>query len=269
MVKKVSKIFYFIFILFLLSSCSEYNKVLKSSDYNKKYEAAVQYYEKKQYSKALPLLEELSSVYRGTDKAEKISFYYAYSTYAVGDYLLAGYQFNNFVKTFPASDKNEECAFLYAYCFFLESPRYSLDQMDTRNAIRELQIFINKYPESSHVKQSNELIVKLREKLERKYFEIAKQYYFLDDYNASIVSFENVLKDYPDTKYREEAMYLIVKSNYLYAVKSFDFKKAVRLKSTIDAYNKFLSYYSDSQYSKELENYYAGAKRRLESINSQ
>jgi outer membrane protein assembly factor BamD len=268
--KKFTNILVAVIIGLVFSSCSEYNKLLKSSDYNKKYDAAIKYYEAKDYSKALALLEELTSVYRGTNKAEKIMYYYAYATYASGDYLLAGYHFNNFVKTYPASDKTEECAFMYAYCYYLESPRYSLDQTDTKNAIKELQFFINKYPDSEKKKQCNELITTLREKLEKKYYEIAKQYYFLDDYKAAIVSFENVLKDYPDTKYREELMYLIVKTNYIYASKSTEVKKRERLQSTIDAYNKFISYFPEnSKYGKEAESYFAVAKKQIENLPKQ
>lgn len=249
----------------LFVSCSSYNKLLKSTDYNNKYDAAVKYYEKGDYIKALALLEELVSVYRGTDKAEKILYYYAYATYASGDFLLAGYHFNNYVKTFPLSDKSEECAFMYAYCFFKESPRYSLDQTDTKSAIREMQSFITKYPGSSRVKQCNELIDKLRGKLEKKYYEIARQYYFLEDYKAAIVSFENLLKEFPDTKYREEVMYLAVKGNYFYALKSIESKKEERLKSAVGAYNKFVSYYPDnSKYNKEAETFYLNAKQQLE-----
>jgi outer membrane protein assembly factor BamD len=241
---------------------------LKSTDYEKKYNAAVSYYEKKEYVKELALLEELVSVYRGTNKAEKIMYYYAYSNYAVGDYLLAGYHFNNFVRTFPASDKVEECAFMYAYCYYLQSPRYSLDQTDTKNAIKELQFFLNKYPESSRKEQCNTLIASLREKLERKDYEIAMQYYFLDDYKAAIVALENLLKDYPDTKYREDAMFTIIKSNYLYAIKSVETKQAERLKSTIDSYHKFISYFPQgSKYSKEAEIYYQSAKAQLTKQN--
>jgi len=257
-------------LLVALSSCSKYNRILKSTDYNKKYDAAVAYYEQKEYTKALALFEELVSVYRGTSKAEKIMYYYAYSTYSTGDYLLAGYHFNNFVKTFPASDKTEECAFLYAYCYYLESPRYSLDQTDTKNAIKELQFFINKYPESKRKDECNDLITKLRAKLEKKYYEISKQYYFLDDYKAAIVSFENVLKDFPDSKYREEMMYLIVKANFVYAGKSIENKKAERLKLTVDAYNKFVSYYPEkSEYNKEAEGYFSSAKKQLENFPKQ
>ncbi len=258
-------IFLFLSFALVFSSCSNYNKLLKSSDYNKKYEAAMKYYDNKEYSKALALLEELVSVYRGTNKAEKIMYYYAYATYSMGDYLLAGYHFENFVKTFPASDKSEECSFMYAYCYYLESPRYSLDQTDTKNAIKELQLFINKYPESTRKEECNNLITKLRQKLERKNYEIAKQYYFLYDYKAAIVSFENLMKEFPDTKYREELMFLIIKSNYLYASKSIDKKKIERLKSTVEAYNKFISYYPESsKYNKEAEGYYSDAKKQLE-----
>lgn len=252
-------------VALVISSCSDYTRLLKSTDYNKKYDAAISFYEQKEYSKALALLQELVSVYRGTSKGEKIMYYYAYATYAVGDYLLAGYHFNNFVKTFPASDKAEDCAFMYAYCYFLESPRYSLDQTDTKSAIKELQYFMNKYPDSKRKDECNNLMAKLREKLEEKYYKISKQYYFLDDYQASITAFENVLKDFPDTKYREEVMYLIVKANYIFATKSTETKKDSRFKSTVDSYNKYASYFSEnSKYLKDAESYYLSAKKQLE-----
>ncbi|MBI3502958.1 MAG: outer membrane protein assembly factor BamD [Bacteroidetes bacterium] len=256
-------------ICFVFFSCSDYNRLLKSTDYNKKYEAAIKYYDDKQYTKALTLLEELVSVYRGTNKAEKIMYYYAYATYSTGDYLLAGYHFENFVKTFPASDKTEECSFMYAYCYYLESPRYSLDQTDTKNAIKELQMFINKYPDSKRKEECNELMSKLRAKLEMKYYEIAKQYYFLEDYKAAVVACGGVLKDFPDTKYREELMFLIVKSNYLYASKSIEKKKIERLKLTVDAFNKFVSYYSETnKYYSEAEGYSLNAKKQLDNLKA-
>ena len=247
------------------SACSDYNKLLKSTDYNKKYDAAIKYYDKGDYVKSLALLEELVSVYRGTEKGEKILYYYAYATYFSGSYIMAGYYFNNFVKTFPVSSHAEECAYMYAYCFYLESPRYSLDQTDTKNAIKELQYFINKYPGSTRMKECNELGDKLRSKLEKKYYEISKQYFFLDDYKAAVISFENLLKDFPDTKYREEVMFLILKSNYIYAIRSIETKKEERCKSTIDAYYKFKSYYSEnSKYIKDAENIFTGTKKYIE-----
>ncbi|MFH1005696.1 MAG: outer membrane protein assembly factor BamD [Bacteroidota bacterium] len=261
-------IFLIIVAAIFCSACSDYNKLLKSTDYNKKYEVAVKYYDNGDYIKALALLEELVSVYRGTEKGEKILYYYAYATYASGNYILAGYYFNNFVKVFPNSSRTEECAYMYAYCFYMESPRYSLDQTDTKNAIKELQYFINKYPNNTRMKECNELIDKLRVKLEKKYYEISKQYFFLYDYKAAVSSFENLLKDFPDTQYREEVMFLILKANYIYALKSIETKKEERHKSTIDAYYKFLSYYSDnSKYMKDAGSIFISTKKQIEQLH--
>jgi outer membrane protein assembly factor BamD len=256
-----------VLIALLASACSKYNRLLKSNDLTKKYDAAIAYYDKKDYPKALSLFEELVGMYRGTDKAEKIMYYYAHATYAVGDYLLAGYHFNNFVKTYPASTKTEECAYMYAYCFYLESPKYSLDQTETKNAIKELQSFINRYPKSDKREECNSLITRLRGKMEMKCFEIAKQYYLLEDYKAAILSTENLLKDFPDTKYREEAMYMLVKANYIFAAHSFDFKKEERYKAVLDSYNKYASFYGkESRYAKDAEGYYVSAKKQLNKL---
>ena len=68
----------FISLSLILLSCSKYQKVLKSTDFSMKYDKAIEFYNKGDFNRALPLLEELSSVYRGTDKSEEISYYYAY-----------------------------------------------------------------------------------------------------------------------------------------------------------------------------------------------
>ena len=80
----------------VLSSCSKYQKILKSSDLNLKFEKAVMYYEKDDYNRALPLLEELSTAFRGSAKAEEVNYYYAYCHFSLGDYLLASYLFDTY-----------------------------------------------------------------------------------------------------------------------------------------------------------------------------
>ena len=49
----------------VLSSCGEYNKVLKSTDNEYKYEAAKSYFAKGQNSKAATLLEDLALIMKG------------------------------------------------------------------------------------------------------------------------------------------------------------------------------------------------------------
>lgn len=258
-------------VLSLIFACSNYDKLVKSTNLEKKYEYALKYYEKGNYSKALPLFEELASVYRGTSKAEKILFYYSYTNYNMGDYVLAGYHFKNFAKTYPASEHAEECAYMTAYCYYLNSSPYTLDQSDTKEAIKEFQLFVNQYPKSLRVASSNEMIDKLRGKLEKKVYEIAKQYYNIGDYKAAMYSFKNILNDFPDTRYREELSFLIVKSGYLLAVNSIESKKEERLTSAIAAYQNFVDVFPKSPYLREAESIYESAlkmKERLKTKNS-
>ena len=58
-------------ITILLTSCGEYNKILKSNDRDVKYTYAQKYFEEKKYSRSITLLEELISYFKGTDKAEE------------------------------------------------------------------------------------------------------------------------------------------------------------------------------------------------------
>ena len=217
----LKKQYFLIFILSIITftffSCSKYQKLLKSSDYNLKYEKAIEYFEDEDYYRSLSLLEEILSVYRGTSKAEKISYYYAYCHYHQKEYILAGYHFQNFATTFPNSEYTEECEFQSAYCYFLNSYKPSLDQSITYKAIETFQLFINKYPDSERINKSNELIDKLRYKLETKSFNNAKLYLNLGDYKAATISLKSSLIEFPDTPYREELLYLILKSEFLFA----------------------------------------------------
>jgi outer membrane protein assembly factor BamD len=214
----------------------------------------MKYYEEKDYYRALQLFDQLLPVYRGTDKAEKIAYRYAYCYFNQEQFTLASFEFNTFAQSFPKSDKAEECLYMSAYCKYLDSPVSSLDQTSTMDAIKELQIFINMYPESKRVPECNELLDKLRYKLQTKYFETAKLYYNIEDYNAAITAFKSILKEFPETKYKESILYYIVKANYKYASKSIDAKKYTRYTSTIDAYNAFKNDYPQSAYMKECNN---------------
>ena len=224
-------------------SCSKYQKVLKSDDLGYKYEMAVKYYDKGDWFRAESLFGELIGLYRGLGKAEQIYYYYAYCNYYMEDFIMAGYYFKSFVNTYPTSNHAEECLYMSAYCYYLNSPISSLDQTNTVRAINEMQLFINRYPTSERVTTCNELMDVMRIKLETKAFDNSKLYFNIGSYKAAIVSFKNVLKDFPDTRFKEESLFYILKSNYLLAHNSIESKKQERLETTIKSYNDFENYH--------------------------
>jgi len=247
----------------------KFNKLVKSTDMEAKYAAAVAYFEKENYTRALALFEELMSVYRGTAKAEEIHFYYAYCNYNTDDFIIAGYHFRQFVRTYPTSKHTEECAYMNAYCFYLTSPEYSLDQIDTKLAIKEFQKFTNQYPKSDKIPKCNEILDELRAKLERKAYETAKLYYNMSDYKASVASFDNFIKDFPGSNHVEELTYLSIKSYYLLALNSIEAKKQERFKAAVDLYLKFVASNPKSNYLTQAEIIYTSSLKQLEKYNKQ
>jgi outer membrane protein assembly factor BamD len=249
--------------LLLFSSCSDYNKVVKSTDFEFKYKKALEYYEGGEYVKSSTLLKELLNVFRGTSRADKVYYYYAKSQFGMKDNLMAGHYFKTLVKEFPRSEFAEESQFMVGYCFYLDSPSPRLDQQVTQNAIDALQLFINVYPKSTRVEEANRLIIELRDKLVYKSYLSGKLYYDLKNYKAAVVALTSSLKDFPDTKYREELMFMLLKAKFLLATKSIDEKKRERLSSALDEYFTFVDEYPDSKHRKEAEKYHTTTAKML------
>lgn len=235
----------------IIAGCGKHQKLIKSTDNEAKYAAALDYYDEKDYYRSLQLFQQLINVYQGTDKAEKLQFYYAYCYYYQKDNVLASYYFKRFVTNYPKSVYAEEAMFMNAYCYFLDSPISSLDQTNTYTAIKELQLFINLYPGSARVDEANKLIDQLRAKLQRKDLDIASLYLKMKLYEAAIYCYKNVLKDYPDTEYKEEILYSILKSNFFFAENSIISKQPERYQAALDAYNELVFQYPETKYLKD------------------
>ncbi len=250
-------------ILLITASCGDYNKIVKSTDYDFKYKKAVEYYEDGEYVRSATLFRELVNIYRGTSRADKIYYYYAKSMIGQKDYLMAGHYFKSLVKEFPTSEYVEEAQFMIGYCSYLLSPKPRLDQQVTQNAIDALQLYINLYPYSDRVEEANRLIDELEDKLVYKSYLSAKLYYDFERYKAAVVALRNSLEKYPESKYREELKYMLLKSKYLLASNSVVEKQNERYTNALDEYFSFVDEYPDSEYKKEVDKFYEKASEIL------
>lgn len=261
----------FVVITLFLSSCSQYQKLLKSTDYDLKYRKAMEYYQSEDYIKACTLFQELVSIYRGSDKAEILTFSYADALYNIEDYITAGYYYEQLIKTYPASDYLEESQFQNAYCKYMMSPKPRLDQTYTYDAINEFQLFINMFPNSARVNEATRLMDELRDKLVYKSYLNAKLYFNLgnymgNNYQSAVIAAQNSLKEFPDTKYREELSYLILEAKYIQSVKSVEDKKEQRVRDTIDEYYSFINEFPNSKYKKDAETILKDSESILKSL---
>ena len=240
-------------IITSLSSCGEYHKALKSEDTAVKFAMGTKLYDAGKYSKANRLFEQIVPKYRGKPQAEKLMFMHANAFYMMKDYYLAAYKFEQFETAYPNSEKAEEALFLSSKSYFQLSPVYSKEQKETREALEKLQLFINKYPESENISQVNEMVKELDYKLEKKEFEIAKQYNRISDYQSSIKSFDNFLLQFPGSSFREEAMFYRLDAAYKWALNSTERRKEGRISNAMAFYNSFKKSFPNSAHASEVD----------------
>ena len=252
----------------ILSSCGEYNKVLKSTDYNYKYEYAKRAFEEGKYTQAYTILEDIVTVFKGTDKAEESLFLLGMSYYENKDYLSSGSYFRTYYQHYPKGKYAELARFYCGYGYYLDSPETQLDQTGTVKAIEELQNFLEFFPKSDKVTIAQNAIFELQDKLVKKELENATLYYNLgnfmgNNYESAVIVAKNALKDYPYSKYKEQLELLILKSRFQEANQSTDEKKEDRFRVVIDEYYSFINDFPESDNRNEADNIFKIASKHV------
>lgn len=254
-------------LIFLVSSCkSNFERTRTSSNAELILTTAFTYYEKKNYQRALTLFELVINTLRGDARAEKAYYQYAQCHYKTNQYLLAAFYFKTFSNTFTSSPLREEAAFMSAYANYQLSPTFRLDQKATEAAIEEFQVFVNLFPTSTRVAECNQLIDELRRKLEQKAFAEGQLYYDLRQYQSAVISFDNLLRDYPESPDVERVRYLIAKASFLLAENSIVEKKVDRYGEAITRCNDFIEKYPAGKYSKEIKQIRKDAEQAQKSV---
>ncbi|WP_066505107.1 outer membrane protein assembly factor BamD [Rufibacter sp. DG15C] len=252
----------------LLSSCSNFQKLMKSDDVDKRYAGALKYYEEKEYEKAGVLLGELLPLLKGRSEYEKANFLYAYTKYHQQLYLESSFHFIQFGSTFPKSQLVEEAAFMNVRSLANESPNEDLDQSNTAKALTAIQDFLRRYPNSTFKEEANKLYTELSSKVEYKAFDNAKLYYNLRYFQSAVIALGNFRRDYPSSKFSEEAAALRIDAQYSYAEQSIESKQKERYQEVVAFYQNFVDTYPNSKYLRTAEGFYDNARKALEKLTT-
>jgi outer membrane protein assembly factor BamD len=224
-----------LFAVFLFASCSnKVEKLRKNGDVEAQLDYAYELLSKKKYNDAIILFEAVMPVLRGNPRQEDVYYKYAQAHFDEGLYTSAAFYYKQFGTNFPLSAAREEAEYMSAYCFIKQSPVYRLDQTPTKEAIDGLEAFANRYPTSPHVAQINDQIDVLRVKLEQKAFAEGQLYYDLKEFPSAMQSFDNLLKEFPESPRVEEVRFLSAKAAFLYANNSVLAKQKERFESFLE-----------------------------------
>ncbi|MGI4870627.1 MAG: outer membrane protein assembly factor BamD [Janthinobacterium lividum] len=251
-----------------LGSCTGYQKLLKSTNVNEKYTAAIKYYDKGDYFRSGTLLEELIPLLKGRPEAEKAQFYFANTNYMQRNYVLSAYYFKQFTDTYPNSPQVEEASLLRAKSLFRDSPEVELDQTNTVSALETIQDFLNTYPESKFRAEADGMSQELQRKLETKAFQNAKLYYSLRYNQAAVTAMGNFELQFPGSAYNEQADYLRFTAQYAWAKESIETKQRERFQEAITFYQHFIDTYPQSKNLRTAQTMYDDTRAELERLKS-
>jgi outer membrane protein assembly factor BamD len=251
--QKMKKLAFVLILTVLLSSCGEYQTVLNKGKNTERYQLAVDMYEKEDYKKAITLFEKIMGPYANKPQMERIQYMISDCYFKTENYTMASYYFTKFITNYPESSKVQEAAYYSAKSYYLAAPKYSRDQEDTYKALTAYQGFIDKYPQSDLIEEANKDYAVLNRKLQFKDFEVARQYYHTERYNAAIQAFDTFNEDHLGSEFKEESYYYSFKSSYELGMKSILSKKEERISEALLSHKKFQKTFPESERMKEVD----------------
>lgn len=230
------------------------NKLLKSGDTEKIYQAGLKAYRTKKFRNATVYFEAVYNDLYSSDRADTILFYTSKAYYNQGLYDVAADGFDQYRKNYARRPFAEEAEYLLPMCYYHLSRPAERDQSETHKAMIAFNEYLNRYPESIKTEDVRAILQELQDRLYEKEFINASLYFKLRQYAASVAALRYSLKDKPETPYRETMMYLICKSWYNYAKNSIPARKLDRYMKMVDSYYNFKSEFpNNTSYQKDLE----------------
>jgi outer membrane protein assembly factor BamD len=180
---------------------------IKTDDPEKAMLVAMKNYDKKDYLQAIDDFSLIKIKFSGTKVADKAQYYLAMCYYQRKEYILAASEFENLLKNYSTSPYAIQGRYQLAMCYYGLSPDFSLDQVYTKYAIVEFQNFLELYPGEKLASDAEIKIKELKNKLAYKEYKSGELYMTMENYKAAIYYFENVLQEYFETDYADDALF--------------------------------------------------------------
>lgn len=195
-----------LFVLQFLAGCGSSKTDITTDDPQKAFDIAKRKYDKRDYVDAIEDLSFIKIRFPGTDVSDKVQFYLANSYFYQKEFILAAYEFESFLKNFQLSPLVSEAKFMLGNTYYELSPKYSLDQEFTKEALNQYLSYIESYPQDKNVPVAEKKIKELRNKLAYKDYWTAELYMKTNNYKAASLYYQAVYDDYIDSEWADDAM---------------------------------------------------------------
>ncbi len=128
-------------------------------------------------------------------------------TYFMGkEFDLSAPLYRRFRELYPLDPLTPRALFYEGMSYFWDIQEVGRDQTTAKEALEIFQSFSKKYPDHFAASFSKRKVVDIKDRLAEKIFMLAGFYYRIDEFGSSIGRVNELLKKYPDTRFRAEAL---------------------------------------------------------------
>lgn len=224
-------------------------------------------YDNGKYERSIEYFQAVFNFGRTHEWADDAQLYLGRAYLANGEYLFAANELGRFSEIYRTDPRRAEAEYERAGAYYRLSPPYQLDQTDTHRAIREYQLFLQRFPESTLVSEAETRIQELREKLARKEISAAEQYARREQFEAAALQYASAFDKFPDTQWADDALLGAMQSYLAYADQSIRASQAERLLRAVDHYERLVQLFPDSPLLDEARAVDAEVRERLRALD--
>ena len=139
----------------------------------------------------------------------------AYSYYSQDYYGDAIFELNRFLKNYPENDNYAYAYFLLASCYYETIVDEKKDLSSILKSKKYFKIIINEYPNTDFAMDAKFKLLLIDNLLASKELYIGKYYLDKKKWIPAINRFQNIVNDYDETEYVEEALHRLVEVHFL------------------------------------------------------
>ena len=165
--------------------------------------------------------------------------------------VLAIAEFQEFLSFYPTNRRADYAQYKLGIAHFRQMRSPQRDQTETRDALKEFQTFVTRYPSSELMPEAKAKLRETRDRLSESELEVGRFYYRIRWYPGALDRLNLLLKDDPEFTSRDEAYFYIGES----------LLKAGRPAEALPYFDRIVNEFGQSE---RLE----AAKKRIEEIKN-
>lgn len=177
-------------------------------------------FEDEDYQEAIEYFKFVKNKFPYSSYATQADLYLADCQFGRERYLEAADTYENFIKLHPKNHKVPYALFKIAKSyferipsdFFLFPPSYELELKETRRAVKAIERYVDRFPKGKNASEAKKMLAKGKKLLAQRVWYIMNFNMKNEKYRGALWRAEQLIKQYPDAGFSEEALMVKAKS---------------------------------------------------------